>query len=101
MQKGIKQGQGQSTHMIQIPKAGVQTPEQDPQEKGNIYFSLENQINLVQASQTPEAIEMHSKEVFCQSIAWIFIFTNQLKPTQAVKTSAKIIRNTQDMQTIT
>ena len=39
--------------MLQIPKADVQIPEQDPQEMGSIYFSLENQINLVQASQTP------------------------------------------------
>lgn len=43
-----------STHMLQIPKADVQFPEQDPQEMGSIYFSLENQINLVQASQTPD-----------------------------------------------
>ena len=39
--------------MLQIPKAGVQIPEQDPQGMGCIYFSLENQTNLVQASQIP------------------------------------------------
>lgn len=50
----IKQGQEQSTDMLQIPKAGGQTPEQDPEERGSIYFSLENQINLVQASQIPD-----------------------------------------------
>ena len=36
--------------MLQIPKADVQIPEQDPQGMGSIYFSLENQISLVQAS---------------------------------------------------
>ena len=52
--------------MLQIPKAVVQIPEQDPQGMGDIYFSLENQINLVQASQTPDkSIEMHPKEGFC------------------------------------
>ena len=52
--------------MLQIPKAGVRIPERDPQEMGSIYFSLENQINLVQASQTPDNnIEMHPKEDFC------------------------------------
>lgn len=52
--------------MLQIPKADVQIPEQDPQEMGSIYFSLENQINLVQASQTPgNTITMHSKEGLC------------------------------------
>lgn len=61
----IKQRQEQSTHMLQIPKADVQIPEQDPQEMGSIYFSLENQINLVQASQTPDDnIEMHPKQGF-------------------------------------
>lgn len=40
--------------MLQIPKAVVQIPEQDPQGMGSIYFSLENQISLVQASQTPD-----------------------------------------------
>lgn len=51
--------------MLQIPKADVQIPEQDPQEMGSIYFSLENQINLVQASQTPgNTIEVHPKEDF-------------------------------------
>lgn len=40
--------------MLQIPKAVVQFPEQDPQGMGGIYFSLGNQINLVQASQTPD-----------------------------------------------
>jgi len=39
--------------MLQIPKADVQIPEQDPQGMGCIYFSLENQTNLVQASQIP------------------------------------------------
>lgn len=39
--------------MLQIPIADVQIPEQDPQGMGSIYFSLENQINLVQASQIP------------------------------------------------
>lgn len=43
-----------STHMIQIPKADVRILEPDPQEMACIYFSLENQINLVQASQTPD-----------------------------------------------
>lgn len=53
--------------MLQIPKAGGQTLEQDPQEMRCIYFSLEYQINLVQASQTPgNNIKMHSKEVFRQ-----------------------------------
>jgi hypothetical protein len=48
------------THMLQIPKAGLQIPEQDPQEMGSNYFSLENHINLVQASQTPDkTIQMH------------------------------------------
>lgn len=52
--------------MLQIPKADVQIPEQDPQEMGSIYFSLENQINLVQASQIPgNTIKMHSNETFC------------------------------------
>ena len=52
--------------MLQIPKADVQIPEQDPQEMGSIYFSLENQINLVQASQTPgNTIKMHPQEGFC------------------------------------
>lgn len=46
--------------MLQIPKAGAQTLEQDPQEMESIYFSLENQINLVQASQRPDkTIEIH------------------------------------------
>ena len=52
--------------MLQIPKAVVQTPEQGPQGMGSIYFSLENQISLVQASQIPDqTIQMHSKEGFC------------------------------------
>lgn len=52
--------------MQEIPKAVVQIPEQDPQGMGSIYFSLENQINLVQASQTPDnTIKMHSKEGSC------------------------------------
>lgn len=52
--------------MLQIPKADVQILEQEPQEKGSIYFSLENQINLVQASQTPDnTSKMHRKEVPC------------------------------------
>lgn len=55
-----KHGQGQYTDMLQIPKAGAQTLEQDPQERESIYFSLENQINLVQASQKPDkTIEIH------------------------------------------
>lgn len=50
--------------MLQIPKADVQILEQDPQEMVSIYFSLENQINLVQASQTPDnTIEIHSNEI--------------------------------------
>lgn len=40
--------------MLQIPKAVVQILEQDPQGMGSIYFSLENQISLVQASQRPD-----------------------------------------------
>ena len=40
--------------MLQIPKAGVQFHELDPAEMGSIYFSSRNQINLVQASQTPD-----------------------------------------------
>ena len=52
--------------MLQIPKADVQIPEQDPQGMGSIYFSLENQISLVQASQRPDnTIKMHWKECFC------------------------------------
>lgn len=52
--------------MLQIPKADVQIPEQDPQEMGSIYFSLENQINLVQASQIPgNTIKIHPKEGLC------------------------------------
>lgn len=52
--------------MLQIPKAVVQIPEQDPQGMGSIYFSLENQISLVQASQTPDnTIKMHTKEGSC------------------------------------
>lgn len=55
-----------STDMLQIPKAVVQTLEQGPQGMGSIYFSLENQISLVQASQTPDqTIQMHSKEGLC------------------------------------
>jgi len=51
--------------MLQIPKADVQIPEQDPQGMGSIYFSLENQISLVQASQRPDnTIKMHWKECF-------------------------------------
>lgn len=58
------QSQELSTHMLQIPIADVQILEQDPQEMGSIYFSLENQINLVQASQTPDnTIEIHSNEI--------------------------------------
>lgn len=67
--------------MLQIPKADVQIPEQDPQEMGSIYFSLENQINLVQASQIPgNTIKMHSNEAFC--LVSIFInevYMNKLK----------------------
>lgn len=52
--------------MLLTPKAVVQFPEQDPQGTDGIYFSLENQINLVQASQTPDkSIKMHPKEGFC------------------------------------
>lgn len=55
--------------MLQIPKAGAQTLEQDPQERGSIYFSLENQINLVQASQRPDkTIEIHWKVVLCEAM---------------------------------
>lgn len=51
--------------MLQIPKAVVQIHEQDPQGMGSIYFSLENQINLVQASQRPDnTIKMRWKECF-------------------------------------
>lgn len=58
--------QEQCTHMLQIPKADVQILEQDPQGMGSIYFSLENQINLVQASQKPgNTIKIHPKEGFC------------------------------------
>lgn len=64
----IKQGQEQSTDMLQIPKAGGQTPEQDPEERGSIYFSLENQINLVQASQIPDKNHWNPlKGVLCQA----------------------------------
>ena len=59
------EGQEQSTDMLQIPKAVFQIPEQDPQGMGSIYFSLENQISLVQASQTPDnTIKMHPNEGF-------------------------------------
>ena len=52
--------------MLQIPKAVVQIPEQDPQGMGSIYFSLENQISLVQASQTPDnTIKINWKKIFC------------------------------------
>nr|GMD46039.1 hypothetical protein Iba_chr10dCG15780 [Ipomoea batatas] len=37
--------------MLQIPKAGDQIPEQDPEEMGSTYFSLVNHINLAQVSQ--------------------------------------------------
>lgn len=56
--------------MLQIPKAGAQTPEQDPQERGSIYFSLDYQINLVQASQRPDKIiKIHWKEVLCETMS--------------------------------
>lgn len=45
--------------MLQIPKADVQIREQDPQEMSCIYFSLINQINSAQASQTPDDIQRH------------------------------------------
>lgn len=65
-QRNNAEVENKSTHMLQIPKAVVQTPEQGPRGMGSIYFSLENQISLVQASQTPEqTIQMHSKEGFC------------------------------------
>lgn len=52
--------------MLLIPKAVVQIPEQDPEGMVGTYFSLENQINLVQASQIPDkSIKMHPKEGFC------------------------------------
>lgn len=57
------------TDMLQTPKAGAQTLEQDPQERGSIYFSLENQINLVQASQRPDkTIKIHRKVVLCDAM---------------------------------
>lgn len=52
-QRNDAEVENKSTHMLQIPKAVVQTPEQGPQGMGSIYFSLENQISLVQASQIP------------------------------------------------
>lgn len=65
-QRNDAEVENKSTHMLQIPKAVVQTPEQGPQGMGSIYFSLENQISLVQASQIPDqTIQMHSKEGFC------------------------------------
>lgn len=70
--------------MLQIPKAGVQTPEQDPQAMGRIYFSLENQINLVQASQRPDkTIKTHWKEVLHEAMGIMneIHIDNQLKQT--------------------
>lgn len=49
--------------MLQIPKAGDQIPEQDPEEMGSTYFSLVNHINLAQVSQKPDiTIQMQQKE---------------------------------------
>lgn len=49
--------------MLQIPKAGIQNPEQGPEEMRSIYFSLESQTNSAQASRTPGiTIRIHSKE---------------------------------------
>lgn len=49
--------------MLQIPKADVQIPEQDPQEMDDIYFALKNHISLVQASQTPDnTIQNHARK---------------------------------------
>lgn len=51
--------------MLQLPKAGVQTPGQVPLEMGCIYFSLKNHTSLVQASHIPDnRIEVHSKKRF-------------------------------------
>lgn len=56
-----------SPHMLRIPKADDQILEQDPQGMGSIYFSLENHINLAQASQIPgRVVEMHSNSGFYQ-----------------------------------
>lgn len=49
--------------MQQIPKAGIQNHGQEPEEMRSIYFSLESQTNLAQASRTPgNTITIHSKE---------------------------------------
>lgn len=61
----IKRNQERSTHMLQIPKAGVQTPGQVPLEMGCIYFSLKNHTSLAQVSHIPDnSIEVHSKKRF-------------------------------------
>ena len=57
--------------MLQIAKADVQIPEQDPQEMGNIYFALENHINLVQASQTPDNTKENASK-------WRFLFSSSV-----------------------
>lgn len=49
--------------MLQIPKAGIQNLGQEPEEMRSIYFSLESQTNLAQASRTPgNTITIHSNE---------------------------------------
>lgn len=51
--------------MLQLPKADVRTRGQDPQGMGSNYFSVENQISSVQASQIPgNTIEVHLKKHF-------------------------------------
>lgn len=79
--------------MLQIPKAGAQTPEQGPQARGRTYFSLENQINLVQASQRPDnTIKIHWKEVLREAM-WMVNEIHIDKSTQANKTNTSITEN--------
>ena len=59
----------QFTDMLQIPKAGIQNHGQEPEEMRSIYFSLESQTNLAQASRTPgNTITVHSKEGFSSKL---------------------------------
>lgn len=45
-----------TTHMLHIPRAVCQARGQDQLEMGDNYFSEENRISLVQASQIPVKI---------------------------------------------
>lgn len=49
--------------MLQTPKAGIQNHGQEREEMRSIYFSLESQTNLAQASRTPgNTIRIHSNK---------------------------------------